>query len=350
MRIAQVSPLFESVPPQTYGGTERVVSYLTEELVKRGHRVTLFATADSSTNAQLVPVCGRSLRRGRRVTDSLAYHYLGLEAVLRLRKQFDVIHFHIDYLHFAISRHCRLRQITTLHGRLDLPELAPLYAEYADMPLVSISDAQRAPLPSARWISTVHHGLPAQLFDFHPHPDDYLAFLGRTSPEKGIHTAIEIARRADLPLKIAAKIDRVDQEYFDTEIAPLIELSNVEFIGEIDQEAKRSFLGHATALLAPVDWPEPFGLVLIEALASGTPVVAFGRGSIPEIIDHGETGFVVDNIDQAVDALKNLGSISRSTCRHVFEQRFSVERMTDDYERAYEEVLAADGRTTALAG
>jgi glycosyltransferase involved in cell wall biosynthesis len=350
MRIAQVSPLFESVPPQTYGGTERVVSYLTEELVKRGHRVTLFATADSSTSAQLVPVCGRPLRRDRRVTDSLAYHYLALESVLQLRNQFDVIHFHIDYLHFPVSRHCGLRQLTTLHGRLDLPELAPLYGEYADMPLVSISDAQRAPLPQSRWVATVHHGLPLDLYEFHQAPGEYVAFLGRTSPEKGLHTAIEIARRCGVPLKIAAKIDRVDQHYFDAEIAPLMKNGNVEFLGEIDQQAKRSFLGRAKALLAPVDWPEPFGLVLIEALACGTPVIAFRRGSIPEIIDHAESGFVVENVDEAVGALKQLDTLSRSACRDAFERRFSVERMTDDYERVYEEVLAADGQVTVLAG
>jgi len=350
MRIAQVSPLFESVPPQTYGGTERVVSYLTEELVKRGHRVTLFATADSTTNAHLVAACGRSLRRDRNVTDSLAYHFLSLERVVQMRKQFDVIHFHIDYLHFPISRHCGLPQITTLHGRLDLPELAPLFAEYADMPLVSISDAQRAPLAGARWVSTVYHGLPTDLYEFQPQAGEYLAFLGRTSPEKGLHSAIEIARRAGLPLRVAAKVDRVDQHYFDTEIAPLVHEGEVEFLGEIDQQAKGSFLGGARALLAPVEWPEPFGLVLIEAMACGTPVVAFARGSIPEIIDQGETGFVVDDIDQAVDALKELDTISRSDCRAAFESRFSVERMTDDYERVYEEVLAADGHTTALAG
>jgi glycosyltransferase involved in cell wall biosynthesis len=349
MRIAQVSPLFESVPPEGYGGTERVVSYLTEELVRRGHRVTLFATADSSTSAQLVPVCRRSLRRDRRVTDSLAYHYLALESVVQLRKQFDVIHFHIDYLHFPISRHYGLRQLTTLHGRLDLPELQPLYAEYRDMPLVSISDAQRTPLATAHWVSTVHHGLPLDLYQFHAQAGDYVAFLGRTSPEKGLHTAIEIARRARLPLKIAAKVDRVDQQYFDTEIAPAIKDGDVEFLGEIDQEGKRAFLGYAKALLAPVDWPEPFGLVLIEAMACGTPVIAFGRGSIPEIIEDGVTGFIVENLDQAVDAVSKVDEISRSGCRSRFEGRFSAERMTDDYERAYEEVLAADGQT-ALAG
>ena len=347
MRIAQVSPLFETVPPQTYGGTERVVSYLTEELVRRGHRVTLFASGDSITKAHLVPICDRSLRLGRKVQDSLAYHFLQLEQVVRQSGEFDVIHFHIDYLHFPLSRHCGLRQLTTLHGRLDLPELIDLYGEFSEMPVVSISDAQRIPVPRAGWVATVHHGLPLNLYALQPDPGKYLAFLGRVSPEKGLPAAIEISTRLNLPLKIAAKVDRADERYFETEIAHLLDRPNVEFIGEISEREKQEFLGSALALLAPVDWPEPFGLVLIESMACGTPVIAFARGSIPEIIDHGETGFVVADLEEAIDAVGKVDSISRRGCRELFERRFSAARMAADYERAYEALPATNPMITA---
>jgi glycosyltransferase involved in cell wall biosynthesis len=349
MKIAQVSPLFESVPPKTYGGTERIVSYLTEELVRRGHEVTLFASGDSVSSARLVPVCARALRLEGNISDSLAYHTLELASVFRLREDFDIIHFHIDYLHFPTSRYCQVRHVTTLHGRLDLPELAPLYGEFSDMPLISISDAQRRPLPHARWMATVQHGLSPDLYDLCESPGDYLAFLGRVSPEKGLPAAIEIATRLEMPLKIAAKVDPVDREYFADVIAPMIDRPNIEFVGEIGEDAKGAFLGNARALLAPVDWPEPFGLVLIEAMACGTPVIARRRGSIPEIVEHGRSGFIVENVDEAVDAVLQVAGISRRDCRHAFESRFTAGRMAEDYERVYEQLLEADEHTSISA-
>src|SRR5258705_7183 len=273
MRIAQVAPLYESVPPKLYGGTERIVSYLTEELVKQGHDLTLFASGDSLTQAKLVPVCPRALRLNANCVDQLAPQILMLETVIAQRHQFDIIHFHIDYLHFPLSRNMELTTLTTLHGRLDVPELAPLYREFQEVPVSSISDVQRRPLPWLNWQGTVYHGLPQNQFEFHPQPGQYLAFLGRTSPEKGLDQAIAIAQRAGMPLKIAAKIDRADQEYFDTRIKPLLEDSSIEFLGEIGFPEKDAFLGGAAALLFPIMWPEPFGIVMIEALACGTPVI-----------------------------------------------------------------------------
>jgi glycosyltransferase involved in cell wall biosynthesis len=339
MKIAQVSPLYESVPPEQYGGTERVVSYLTEELVRRGHEVTLFASGDSITNAELAPCCPRSLRTDPGCFDPLAHHYMMLEEVFRRASQFDLIHFHIDYLHFPLSRRSRLSQLTTLHGRLDLPDLAPLYRRFHDMPLVSISDAQRRPIHWAKWLGTVHHGLPEDLFKFHEVPGDYLAFLGRISPEKRVDRAVEIARRAGMRLKIAAKVDRADRDYFEAVIKPLLDPGLVEFIGEIGEKEKCEFLGKAYALLFPIDWPEPFGLVMVEALACGTPVLAWPHGSVPEIMEDGVTGYVVEEVGQAARAVGRLSSFDRRRCREAFERNFTATRMAGDYVRIYEQLL-----------
>ncbi len=288
MRIAQVAPLYESVPPKYYGGTERIVSYLTEELVRQGHDVTLFASGDSVTAAQLVPACPSSLRLDRSCEDQLAHHVLMLEHVVQRAAEFDVLHFHVDYLHFPFSRRQPTPHVTTLHGRLDIPDLVPLYREFNGVPLVSISDAQREPLPWANWLATVYHGLPPDLYRFRGEPGGYLAFLGRISPEKRVDRAIEIAQRVRMPLRIAAKIDAVDQAYFEREIEPLLDDPLVEYVGEIGETEKDEFLGNAQALLFPIDWPEPFGLVMIEALACGTPVIAYRHGSVPEVLDDGE--------------------------------------------------------------
>lgn len=345
MRIAQVAPLYESVPPQYYGGTERVVSYLTEELVRQGHEVTLFASGDSETAATFVPVCPRALRLAEECVDSLAHHILMLQQVAESAASFDVIHFHVDYLHFPLSRQKRWSHVTTLHGRLDLPDLVPLYDEFSDMPVVSISDNQRHPLPQARWTDTVYHGLPTDLYDFQAEPDDYVAFLGRISPEKRVDRAIEIAKMAGVPLKIAAKVDPVDQEYFDRTIRPLLDTPGVEYLGEISEDEKSDFLGHARALLFPIDWPEPFGLAMIEALACGTPVVAFRRGSVPEVIEDGRTGAVVESVSEAAEAVRQLSSLSRDECRRQFEERFTAPRMARDYVRVYEQIQSPAAST-----
>lgn len=341
MRIAQVAPLYESVPPRLYGGTERVVSYLTEELVRQGHAVTLFASGDSETAAELVAPCARALRLENCV-DPLAHHIRMLEMVFRTADHFDVLHFHCDYMHFPLSRRCGRPTLTTLHGRLDLPDLPALYRDFPDMPLVSISDAQRRPLPWANWHATVHHGLPPTLHTFRPRAGDYLAFLGRISPEKRVDRAIEVARRTGRTLRVAAKIDRVDQEYFKETIEPLMRSAGslVEFIGEVGGTDKDEFLGNAHALLFPIDWPEPFGLVMIEALACGTPVIAFRHGSVPEVMDDGLTGFVVESVDEAVAAVGRVAALSRHACRQVFERRFSVRRQADDYLKVYRRLLA----------
>src|ERR1043166_7432964 len=289
MRIAQVAPLFESVPPKYYGGTERVVSYLTEELVHQGHDVTLCASGDSVTKAHLVAACRRSLRLDKHCVDQLAHQILMLEHVFQRATEFDLVHFHVDYLHFPLSRCRAITGITTLHGRLDIPDLVPLYREFRDMPVVSISNAQRTPLPWANWQATVYHGLPADLYRFHAQPGSYLAFLGRISPEKRVDRAIEIAKRVRIPLKIAAKVDRVDKKYFKSAIEPLLRDSLVEVVGEIGDGKKDEFLGNAYALLVPIDWPEPFGLVMIEAMACGTPVIAYRGGAVTEIMEHGHT-------------------------------------------------------------
>lgn len=340
MKIAQVAPLYESVPPKYYGGTERVVSYLTEELVQQGHEVTLFASGDSETDAELVPMCPQGLRHDPACVDSLAHHISMLEHIVKVSHKFDIIHFHIDYLHFPLSRLKEWPHVTTLHGRLDLPDLDPLYQEFTDMSVISISDAQRRPLPQANWEATVYHGLPPQLYSFNPSSDGYLAFIGRISPEKRVDRAIKIADRVGMPLKIAAKVDKEDREYFEESIEPLLGAPHVEFLGEIGEAEKDCFLGNAKALLFPIDWPEPFGLVLIEAMSCGTPAVAFRHGSVPELVEEGESGFVVENMEEAVDAVRRIDDISRRRCREVFEDRFTAARMTRNYLGVYESIRA----------
>jgi glycosyltransferase involved in cell wall biosynthesis len=342
LRIAQVAPLYESVPPKGYGGTERVVSYLTEELVRQGHEVTLFASGDSETSAELVAACPRSLRLDPGCRDQMAYHLLMLEQVFEQAARFDLLHFHCDYLHFPFSSRSGYAHLTTLHGRLDLPELQPLYRRFATMPLVSISDAQRAPLPWVNWQATVYHGLPPDLHTLGDKPGEYLAFLGRISPEKGVDRAIRIAQRVGMPLRIAAKVDANDRDYYQAEIRPLLRDAGslVEFLGEVGGQDKNAFLANAFALLFPIDWPEPFGLVMIEAIACGTPIIAYRNGSVPEVMDDGVTGFVVENLDEAVRAVERVRGLSRRRCRHVFEQRFTTARMTRDYLMVYEQLLA----------
>jgi glycosyltransferase involved in cell wall biosynthesis len=348
LRIAQVSPLFESVPPRRYGGTERVVSYLTEELVARGHDVTLFASGDSTTQAKLHAGAPHALREAGCI-DPTSVHFLMLERVYRHLRDFDVVHFHVDYLHFPSTRRVTCQHVTTLHGRLDLPEVVRLYRAFNDMPVISISDAQRTPVPEISWETTIYHGLPTDLYTLDDAPGDYLAFVGRASPEKRLDLAIEIARRAGMPLKVAMKIDRNDRPYYEEVIKPLLRGPGVELVGEIGDDEKQAFLGGARALLFPIDWPEPFGLVMIEAMACGTPVIAFRRGSVPEVIDDGVTGFVCDDVEQAVHAVERLSTLSRDACRHTFERRFTAGRMAEDYVRAYRQLTARshDGRFTA---
>jgi glycosyltransferase involved in cell wall biosynthesis len=341
MRIAQVAPLYESVPPKYYGGTERVVSYLTEELVDQGHEVTLFASGDSLTRARLVAACPRSLRLDKQCIDQLAHQLLMLEHVFQRSAQFDIIHFHVDYLHFSLSRRQPIVHVTTLHGRLDLPDLVPLYQEFPDMPVVSISNAQREPLPWANWQATVYHGIPVDLYRFREEPGSYLAFMGRISPEKRVDRAIKIAKQVQIPLKIAAKVDRVDKEYFASTIKPLLCNSLVELVGEIGEAEKDNFLGDAYALLLPIDWPEPFGLVMIEALACGTPVIAYRDGAVPEVVEEGHTGFIVRTIKDAVKAVQRVPELSRKRCREVFEERFTAARMAQDYVQIYERLINA---------
>jgi glycosyltransferase involved in cell wall biosynthesis len=338
LRIAQVAPLYESVPPQLYGGTERIVSYLTEELVAAGHDVTLFASGDSRTSARLVTGCARALRLAN-CADPLAPHLAMVEQVARRARDFDVVHFHIDYLHFAVSSREPYRHVTTLHGRLDTPDIVPVFARFADLPVVSISDAQRAPLPDLAWQGTVHHGFPEPLYRFEPRPGDYLAFLGRVSPEKGLDQAIEIARRAGHRLRVAAKIDRADRDYYTQHIAPQLRQPHVEFLGEIGERDKQALLGGARALMFPINWPEPFGMVMVEAMACGTPVIAYRGGSVPEVLDHGVTGVICDGIDQAVAAVGRIHELSRAACRAAFEQRFTAARMASDYTAIYHRIL-----------
>lgn len=339
MRIAQVAPLYESCPPQLYGGTERVVSYLTEELVRQGHDVTLFASGDSRTTATLRAPCDRALRLFPECKDPLPYHLVMLNHVARSAELFEIIHFHIDQLHFPLFAPLLNKTLTTTHGRLDLPDLPVLFREFPMMPLVSISDAQRLPLHRANWYGTVHHGLPLDLYPLGRGEGGYLAFIGRISPEKGVDKAIEIARRAGIPLKIAAKVDKIDRSYYKTKIRPLLKGPGVEFIGEINEREKRDFLGRAMALLFPINWPEPFGLATIEAMANGTPVVAFRRGAVREVIEHGVTGFIVDSIDEAVGAVLQAVAFDRRAIRRRFEERFAVERMARDYIALYGEVI-----------
>jgi glycosyltransferase involved in cell wall biosynthesis len=337
VKIAQVAPLAEAVPPRLYGGTERIVSYLTEELVRQGHQVTLFATADSRTRAELVPCFPQALRLDPSVRDPIPHILVMLDEVRSRCEEFDVLHFHMDLLHFPIFHEIAAHTLTTLHGRLDLPDLPAFYRRFPQFPLVSISKAQRRPMPPVNWVGTVYHGLPLELLRCTASPTEgYLAFLGRISPEKRPDRAIEIARRANVRLRIAAKVDEADRDYFDRHIRPLLQNPLVEFIGEIGDTQKSDFLGNARALLFPIDWPEPFGLVMIEAMACGTPVIAFAHGSVPEVIEEAVTGFIVNDIDEAVRAIGHVHTLDRRQIRHRFEQRFSVTRMACDYVEIYQ--------------
>ncbi len=347
MKIAQISPLYESVPPKLYGGTERVVSYLTEALVNQGHDVTLFASGDSETQAELVPICPEALRLGT-CTDPMAHHILQLQEVMEQAHEFDVLHFHTDYLHFPMSLLTGITTVTTLHGRLDLPELGPLYRKFSTMPLVSISRSQQKPLPMGRWIDTVYHGLPEDRYRKGEGTGNYVAFIGRISPEKRVDRAIEIAGKAGMTIKIAAKIDQADKTYYEEKIRPLFKLPHVEYIGEIGESEKNDFLGNAAALIFPIDWPEPFGMVMIEAMACGTPVIAYRNGSVPEVIDHGKSGYIVENTEDAVKALKHIHELSREQCREIFEQRFSAARMAGNYVQVYERLLSEKGQVVEL--
>ncbi|HEX9904675.1 MAG TPA: glycosyltransferase family 4 protein [Propylenella sp.] len=349
MKIAQIAPLCERVPPKFYGGTERIVSFLTEALVAEGHDVTLFASGDSLTAAELVPCSDSALRLNSLVKDLLPYHVAMLERVRQRADEFDVLHFHIDILHFPVIRDFAQRTLTTLHGRLDLPDLLPFYAMFPDIPLASISRAQRLPMPPVNWVGNIGHGLPRQLLPFSPQPSGYLAFLGRISPEKRPDLAIDIALRSGLPLKIAAKVDAADRHYWETVIEPLVARhASVEYIGEIGENEKAGFLGGALALLFPIDWPEPFGLVMIEAMACGTPVIAFRRGSVPEVIEDGVTGFVVGSVEDAVAAVESLAACDRAGVRRRFEERFTAERMAADYVSIYHRLAGAAGRAERL--
>jgi len=340
MRIAQIAPLMESVPPRLYGGTERIVSYLTEELVKLGHDVTLFASGDSVTSAKMVSCVPTALRLDPKVRDVIPYYMLMLDRVRRQSQQFDILHFHIDYLHFPLFRDMSSRVLTTLHGRQDLPDNKPIYIGFDEMRLISISNSQRIPIPSANFAATIYHGLPGTILKPTLSPQGgYLAFLGRLAPEKGPETAIQIARSAGIPLKIAAKVDRVDEQYFRERIAPLLDQPGIEFIGEINERQKSEFLGQASGLLFPIDWPEPFGLVMIEAMACGTPVLAFNRGSVSEIVEDGKTGIVVQSKDEAIERLPHLLTLNRQRIRQEFERRFSAQRMARDHVRLYQELI-----------
>jgi glycosyltransferase involved in cell wall biosynthesis len=345
MRIAQVAPLYERVPPRLYGGTERVVSYLTEELVRLGHEVTLFASGDSQTAARLVAACPQALWRDADVRETLPHHVWLMHQVARELDRFDIVHFHTDYVHFPLVRQYRCASVTTLHGMVHPHDVEALFKAYPDVPLVSISDNQRSPLPHANWAGTVYHGLPKDAFTFQPEPGRYLVYLGRMSPEKRVDRAIEIATRAGVPLRIAAKIYPEERHYFDETLAPLIKGSPlVEFIGEIDDRGRDELLGHAAAFLFPIEWPEPFGLVMIEAMACGTPVIAWRRGSVPEVVQHGVTGYVVESIEAGVEAVRQIDGLSRAECRHHFERRFDASRMAADYVALYEHVLSSHVR------
>jgi glycosyltransferase involved in cell wall biosynthesis len=346
MKIAQIAPLMESVPPRLYGGTERIVSYLADELVALGHEVTLFATGDSVSRAALVPCAPMALRLDANVRDPIPYYMLMLDRVSELADEFDILHFHIDQFHFPLFRPIARRTVTTLHGRQDLHDLKPLYFGFSDMPLVTISDAQRRPIANANFVATVYHGIPPDLLrpTYRPR-GGYVAFLGRISPEKRPDRAIAIARRVGIPIRIAAKVDRVDEAYFRETIAPLLDQPGVEFVGEIDERAKSEFLGEASALLFPIDWPEPFGLSMIEAMACGTPVLAMRCGSVPEIVDDGVTGRIVGDVDEAVRVLPQAMALDRRAVRRRFEERFTAARMARDYVQVYRSLL----RPRALA-
>jgi glycosyltransferase involved in cell wall biosynthesis len=340
LRIAQVATLWESVPPRGYGGTERNVSYLTEELVRRGHQVTLFASGDSVTSAKLFPGCERSLRRTNLASVGVAIHHRMLSRVYQRASQFDVIHTHLDYWSFPFARLVGTPSVTTIHGRLDIPELHFIYRNYRDTAVVSTSEAQRIPLPDLNWIATIYRGLPRDLLKFNAEGGKYLAFLGRISPEKGIEGAIEVSRRTGIPLKIAAKVDDYDREYYRNVIVPLLALPGIEYLGEIDDSQKSDFLGNAMAVLFPIDWPEPFGMVMIESLACGTPLIARPLGAVAEVLRDGVTGFIVSEVDGMVAAVKKIGSLSRRRCREEFENRFTINGVADQYEAIYRREIA----------
>ena len=350
MRIAQIAPLHEAVPPKLYGGTERVVSFLTEELVAQGHDVTLFASGDSITSARLHPVWPRALRLDPSIRDPIAPHMLMMEAVYRQAAEFDVLHFHMDYWPFSLFSRQRTPFVTTLHGRLDLPELQPVFDVFSDASVVSISDSQRRPLQQANYAATVLHGLPAELLTPQPVKPEYLAFLGRIAPEKRPDRAIRIARAAGIPLKMAAKVDRADEAYFADVIKPMLADGGVELVGEINDQQKPVFLSGAVGLLMPIDWPEPFGLVMIEAMACGTPVIAFNRGSVPEIVEDGKTGFIVEDETSAIAAVGRLASLPREKVRARFEQRFTARRMAEDYLSVYRSLGAGQKPVLRVVG
>ncbi|HLN09593.1 MAG TPA: glycosyltransferase family 4 protein [Xanthobacteraceae bacterium] len=341
MRIAQVAPLTEAVPPKLYGGTERVVSWLTEELVALGHDVTLFASGDSVTSARLQSVWPKALRLDGSIRDPNALHMLMLELVCQQAREFDMLHFHLDYYPFSLFSRQRTPFVTTLHGRLDLPEHQPVFSAFSDIPVVSISNSQRRPLPQANWVGTVHHGMPEELLIPTPATPSYLAFLGRIAPEKGVDRAIRIARRSGIPLRIAAKVDRNDAEYFETVIRPQIVEPHVEFIGEIGDDQKSEFLSGAVAAIMAIDWPEPFGISMIEAMACGTPVIAYNRGSVPEVVEDGLTGFIVEDETSGTVAVDRLHELSRQKVRRRFEERFSARRMAKDYLAVYRSLSEA---------
>lgn len=339
MKIAQVSPLFESVPPKGYGGTERVVSYLTEELVRQGHEVTLFASGDSHTSAQLISTVKESVRNSVLDQSWLAYHLIQLDQVIEMASEFDVIHFHTDFLHFPTAKNLETPYITTMHGRLDLPYLVPLYRHFSEQPLISISDSQRTPVPWANWLTTVYHGMPTDLHQYESNPGDYFLFIGRLSPEKRVDRAIDIAIQCGRPIYIAAKLNKSDEAYFKESIKPLLRHPLVTYVGEVGDTEKRELLEHATALLFPIDWPEPFGLVMIESLSCGTPVIAYANGAVPEIVEHGVTGFIVSSQEEAVRAARRIDSINRQDCRAAFERRFTAPAMASNYLDAYRRLL-----------
>jgi glycosyltransferase involved in cell wall biosynthesis len=339
MRIAQVSPLFEAVPPKLYGGTERVVYYLTEELVRGGHDVTLFASADSVTSATLISTVVKALRLDTNCEDQLAPHIAQLYDVINRAGQFDIIHYHTGYLHFPFSQTCSTPDITTLHGKLSIPELQYIYQRF-HQPVVSISNQQRKALPYANFVGTVYHGLPVDLHPMGKGNGNYLAFLGRISPEKGIDKAIEWAKAAGIKLKIAAKVDKADQHYFEKEVKHLLNDPLIEYIGEINETDKSDFLGNATALLFPINWDEPFGMVMIEAMACGTPVIAHGRGSVTEVIEHGKNGFIVSSTEEAVNCIRQLSRLQRKVVRQVFEERFTANKMAKAYLQLYEKLCS----------
>jgi glycosyltransferase involved in cell wall biosynthesis len=349
MKIAQIAPLAESVPPTLYGGTERVVSWLTEELVAQGHEVTLFASGDSRTDAELVAVIPKALRLNPDVRDGTPYHLILLDRVIRRAQEFDVLHFHIDMMHYPLFRSLRDRVLTTLHGRLDLPDLHPFYRAFPNMALISISNDQRKPMPPVNWQATIHHGLPRDLHRATTAPGKYLAFLGRISPEKGPEDAIAVAIQAGMPLKIAAKVDNADRIYFESRVKPLLDHPLIEYIGEIDEAHKSEFLGNAMALLFPIHWPEPFGLVMIEAMACGTPVIAYRRGSVPEILEDGLTGFIVSDVAQAAAAVARIPELDRANIRARFESKFTSQIMAQNYLNIYGRMIERRAETSEAA-